>query len=84
MLNMNIFKEFFLYIKMIKAYQKIDLADEHKIILEAFDKTILEVISNKANENIIKEGLQNNLSLDYIKWYKHAISHFISYFRKYK
>ena len=81
---MNLIKEFFIYIKMLKAYQKIDLIDKYKVILEAFDKNILDIISNKANENIIKEGLQNNLSLDYIKWYKHAISHFNSYFRKYK
>jgi hypothetical protein len=64
---MNLIKEFFIYIKMLKAYQKIDLIDKYKVILEAFDKNILDIISNKANENIIKEGLQNNLSLDYIK-----------------
>lgn len=81
---MNYIKEFINYIRLIKQYQKIDLQEKHEVILKAFDKEILNILANKANENLIREWLKNNYSLDYIQWYKHAIAHFISYFKLYK
>lgn len=80
---MKLIKEFIEYRKLLKHYQKIDFADRHKVIMEAFDVDLLTIIANKANENIIKEGLANSLSLDYIMWYKHAVAHFISIFKKF-
>ena len=80
----NYIKEFINYIRLIKSYQKIDLQEKHEVILEAFDNEVLEILANKANENLIREWLKNNYSLDNILWYKHAIWHFVSYFKKYK
>lgn len=76
-------KEYFSFIRMIKTYQKIELEDSDKIKLEAFDRDLLKKLTDKVNENIIREGLKNNLSLDYIMGYKHAIAHYNSFFKKY-
>ena len=76
-------KEFFSFIRLINSYQKIELEDSDKIKLEAFDKDLLKKLTHKVNENIIREGLRNNLSLDYIMGYKHAMAHYNSFFKKY-
>ena len=80
---MKIIKDFLEYRKMVNSYQKIELKESEKNMLGAFDKEILLSIMNKTLENLSREMLSNNLSEEYVRGYKHWISHFITYFKKY-
>ena len=80
---MKIIKDFLEYRKMVNSYQKIELKESEKNMLGAFDKDILLSIMNKTLENLSREMLSNNLSEEYVRGYKHWISHFITYFKKY-
>ena len=80
---MKIIKDFLEYRRMIQSYQKIELSESNKQMLGAFDKDILLSIMNKTLENLSREMLSNNLSEEYVRGYKHWISHFLTYFKKY-
>lgn len=80
----KIIKEFFLFIRLFREYQMIELTDAEKVKLEAFDKDILRSIRVKAYDNLVKEVLKNDISREYFLGYKHWTEHLISYFRKYK
>ena len=82
----NLYKEiisFLLYRKLLKAYQVVELNDIDKIKLEALDKDILDKVYKKAYEHLCREMLENNLSTEYVLWYKHAIAVNNSFYRKF-
>lgn len=79
----KLIKEFLLFKRALKYYQMIDLDENDKVKLEAFDKKVLKTLKSKSYQNIVREVLNDGVSRDYALWYKNWIEHFISYFRKY-
>lgn len=80
---MNIIKEFLIYRKLIKQYQEIELSWTDKNMLEAFDKDVLRKIINSSIKNLSLEMMDENITREYLLWYKQALAHLLSYFKKY-
>lgn len=75
-------KDFSLYSDMLKNYQEIDLTNEDKKILEAFDNDIAEKLRNEVLSSLIKKMLSEELSPDFIRWAKFALFKFSKHFKK--
>lgn len=80
---MNTIKEFLIFKQFLKYLSQIDLTEAEKIKLEAADKDIYKKIISKMWENLARELVNDNISPDFVKWYKSAMANFLSYFRKY-
>ena len=76
-------KEYLLFRKLIKLSQKIDINNNEKVTLDAFDKNILEKIRNNSFDNLAKMIISDEISYEEARWYKLAVLHILSYFRKY-
>lgn len=79
----KIIKEFIAYKKAINIFDSIDLSDNDKIKLESIDKETLDKIISLTYNNLAKEVIKEKLPRDYVLWYRHALNHIRSYFRKY-
>jgi hypothetical protein len=62
----KLIKDFLIFKGFINSFQTIDLTDEDKVKLEAFDKDLLRKVINLSLDNLIKELLKDDLKRDYI------------------
>ena len=79
----QLIKDFLLFRRTLRNYQKIELTKSEKIKLESFDKDVLTSIVNKAYEELSRDMLSGKLSKEYVMWYKHWVNHITKYFRQY-
>lgn len=80
----KIIKEFLMFRKLMNSFQMIELNDVEKNKLEAFDKDLLRKIIYHSVDNLAKEIIDEWLTTDYIRWYKHWLFHLLNYFKIYK
>lgn len=77
-------KEFLLFRDNLAFYQKIDITDEDKTKLNAFDKDILDKLYNQTLEKIANSMIKEDLSSDFYRWAKFSIYFFKAFFRDYE
>lgn len=79
----KIIKEFLEFKRAETVYEKIELTQKDKAILETLDKETLDKILLLTYNNLAKDLLKEKYEREYVLWYKHSIQHIRSYFRKY-
>tara|TARA_R110002012_G_scaffold316118_1_gene530727 strand:+ start:163 stop:360 length:198 start_codon:yes stop_codon:yes gene_type:complete len=62
----QLIKDFLLFRRTLRNYQKIELTKSEKIKLESFDKDVLTSIVNKAYEELSRDMLSGKLSKEYV------------------
>lgn len=77
----KIIKEFLEYKRSVKNHT-IDITPEMQRKLDAFDYKTIQALFNITLDRLGKEMVEGDISPDYVRWAKFALTHFKKHFNK--
>lgn len=71
---MKIIKDFFQYRKIMNTIDTIEISKSLKLRLSSYNKETEDEISKLINNELVKLSIKEELSRDYVLWFRHALA----------
>ena len=79
----KLIREFIEYRKALRAFEIIELTENEKTKLSLIEKDTIKRICSLCLNELTREMLNDDVSAEYVRWYRQATISFNSYFRNY-